>query len=146
MINNIEARNAKINKYGAIDLEINHPNFGWIPFTASQNDVEEYGRLIYEDAINGKYGDIEPYIEPLLPEQIIQIPQSITMRQARLYLLQISLLDSVDLILATNRAWQIEWEYATEVQRSSILVAALAEQLGLTSEQLDNMFIEASKL
>ena len=31
---------------GLFDVEINHPNFGWIPFTASPLDVEEHGRLI----------------------------------------------------------------------------------------------------
>ena len=74
------------------------------------------------------------------------IPQSITPRQARLILLQMNLLDEVDAILATNREWQISWEYANEIQRDSPLIAALAAQLGLTGEQIDNMFIEGAKL
>lgn len=34
-----------------IDCEIEHPNFGWLPFTADPNDVEQHGRDIYEAAL-----------------------------------------------------------------------------------------------
>jgi hypothetical protein len=32
-----------------IDCEIEHPTYGWIPFTASPNDVEEPGRAIFAE-------------------------------------------------------------------------------------------------
>lgn len=31
----------------AVDLELDHPDFGWIPFTARADDVEEHGREIF---------------------------------------------------------------------------------------------------
>ena len=68
---------------------------------------------------------------------------SITMRQARLYLLGAGLLSQVDSIVSQNEAWKIEWEYATEVQKDTPLVLALAQKLGLTSEAIDLMFSEA---
>lgn len=74
------------------------------------------------------------------------IPQSITPRQARLALLNAGLLDEVDAMLAANREWQIEWEYATAIERSSPIISAMATQLNLTDTQIDEMFIEASKL
>jgi hypothetical protein len=74
------------------------------------------------------------------------VPQSITPRQARLKLLEVSLLDELEAVITTNRAWQIEWEYATEVKRDSLLIDAIATQTGLTSEQIDSLFIEAAKL
>ena len=74
------------------------------------------------------------------------IPQSITPRQARLKLLEVSLLDELEAVITTNRAWQIEWEYATEVKRDSPLIEAIATQAGLTSEQIDQMFKDASVL
>lgn len=74
------------------------------------------------------------------------VPSSITPRQARLKLLEADLLDNLEAVITTNRAWQIEWEYATEVQRDSPLIAAVAVQAGLTELQIDQMFIEASKL
>jgi hypothetical protein len=74
------------------------------------------------------------------------VPQSITPRQARLKLLEVGLLDELEAVITTNRSWQIEWEYATEVKRDSLLIDAIATQAGLTSEQIDQMFIEASTL
>jgi hypothetical protein len=42
-------RNAVWDKGGAtITCEIEHPVFGWIPFTAAPNDVEPHGRAIFE--------------------------------------------------------------------------------------------------
>lgn len=54
-------RNAKYNEDGSIDSEILHPVHGWIPFTATYNDIEEHGRLIYASIIDGDAGPIAPY-------------------------------------------------------------------------------------
>lgn len=72
--------------------------------------------------------------------------QSITPRQARLKLLEVGLLDELEAVITTNREWQIEWEYATEVKRDSPLIDAVGTKAGLTGEQIDQMFLEASKL
>lgn len=61
-------RSMEYNKYGTIDLEFNHPDFGWIPYTANPNDVEEIGRIIYAEAVSGKYGNISPYIKKPMGE------------------------------------------------------------------------------
>lgn len=45
----VEYRNPAFNAAGTIDVEINHPDFGWIPFTASPQDPEPHGRKIFED-------------------------------------------------------------------------------------------------
>jgi hypothetical protein len=42
--------------------------------------------------------------------------------------------------------WEIEWEYANEVLRTNQLIPAMQDALNLTSEQVDTMFLEASKL
>jgi len=78
--------------------------------------------------------------------KLVNKTDSITPRQARLKLLEVGLLDDLEAIIATNRAWQIEWEYATEVKRNSPLMGAVATQAGLTSEQIDQIFLEASQL
>ena len=76
----------------------------------------------------------------------VEIPHSITMRQYRLYLLNQNLLDRVEDIVSQNKAWQIEWEYANEVERTNQLITAMQSSLNLTNEEVDNMFIEASKV
>ena len=64
-----------------------------------------------------------------------------TMRQARLALKQQGLLATVQSnIDALPEESQIEWEYASYVERSSPLVASLGAALGLTETQLDDLF------
>ena len=80
------------------------------------------------------------------------VPTAVTLRQARLALLQIGKLDAVSAALAAipdpaqRTAAQIEWEYATVIERNSLLVAGLSAGLGLTDADLDALFIAAAKL
>ena len=74
------------------------------------------------------------------------IPKTITLRQARLYLLSIGLLDDLENIINQNRAYQIEWEYANQIERESPLVKILGETLNLGETAIDDMFMEASKI
>lgn len=53
-------RNARFNADGVtVDLELEHPQYGWIPFTASPDDSEEHGRKIYDAVVAA--GSIAPY-------------------------------------------------------------------------------------
>lgn len=79
------------------------------------------------------------------------IPQSVTMRQARLALLGAGLLSNVNAAIAaltepSKSAAQIDWEYASVVQRDSGLVPAMATALGMTGAQIDALFVTASTL
>lgn len=75
------------------------------------------------------------------------IPSVVSMRQARLALLQLGLLSTVDAsVAAGSEADKITWEYATEVNRNEALVQNLAVVLGLSEQDLDNLFALASSL
>lgn len=74
------------------------------------------------------------------------VPTQITPRQLRLQLLAIELLDEVEALCGTDRAMQIWFEYSLDFQRNDNMIISTAKQLGLTDEQIDNFFIEASKL
>ena len=84
-----------------------------------------------------------------LPPVIVTV---VTMRQARLALLQSSLLSQVEAAIAAiedtaqRQAVQIEWEYAAEVNRTHPWVQHLATALGLTEAQLDDLFTLAATL
>lgn len=56
----MEYRNPRYNRWGSIDVEINHPDSGWIPFTASPDDPERYGRDIYEQLRREDVAAYEP--------------------------------------------------------------------------------------
>lgn len=43
----LKYKNPVRNPSGAIDVDINHPVYGWVPFTADPNDCEEYGRELF---------------------------------------------------------------------------------------------------
>lgn len=45
----IEIRNIAPLDDGRFDCEINHPVYGWVPFTADANDVAEHGRAIHAE-------------------------------------------------------------------------------------------------
>ena len=74
------------------------------------------------------------------------IPKVISMRQARLALLQAGLLDDVEAAIAAipdamaKRAAEIEWEFANEVSRNSAFMVQMAQTLGLTNTEVDDLF------
>lgn len=79
------------------------------------------------------------------------VPRAVSMRQARLALLGDSLLDGVSTAIAAlpepdKSTAAIEWEYATEVRRDSALLATLCTAMGITDEQIDDLFLKAGKL
>lgn len=88
-----------------------------------------------------------PVIEPYVPTvEEIREGVVVTMRQARLALLEQGLLATVDTAVANSddEALKIEWEYAMDVKRNWTSLVALAHALGMTDEQLDGLFTLAS--
>lgn len=86
-----------------------------------------------------------------LPEEPTGV-RVVSMRQARLALLQSNLLSQVEAAIAAiedagqRQAVQIEWEYAAEVDMTHPWVQSLASALGLTEAQLDDLFTLAATL
>ena len=70
----------------------------------------------------------------------------ITPRQLRLQLLSATLLDEVEALCAVDKAMSIWFEYSLDFQRNHPMVEAMAIQLGLTQDDMDTFFIEASRL
>ena len=106
---------------------------------------------VYDRATQGAFfRDGVWEVETAVPRVIV--PTSVTPRQARLALLQIGKLDAVSAALAAipdpaqRTAAQIEWEYATVIERDSPLVTSLAAGLGLTAADIDALFEAASRI
>ena len=84
-----------------------------------------------------------------LPEEPTGV-RVVSMRQARLALLQAGLLSQVEAAIAgiedanQRQAVQIEWEYAAEVNRTHPWVQHLATALGLSEARLDELFTLAA--
>lgn len=78
-------------------------------------------------------------------------PKQVTMRQARIALLNAGLLATTETAIAgmlgpAGDKARIEWEFSQVVMRDWPLVAALMPTLGLTSAQVDQLFITAATL
>lgn len=61
---NLEYRNAHFIHNGWIDCEINHPTYGWIPFTCNPDDKgAQFDTKVFFDGMVAN-GDVAPYIPP----------------------------------------------------------------------------------
>ena len=95
---------------------------------------------------------LEPYtdnetIDLLVAQRKEELkPKELTPRQARLILLQYELLDDIEELIKTNKPISIWWEYSLDIQRDDERLLEFATIAGITSEQLDTMFLEGSKL
>jgi hypothetical protein len=54
-------RNPQFNKYGTIDCEIKHPDYGWMPFTC---DPDDKGALFDTAAL---FEEMKPHAAPYVP-------------------------------------------------------------------------------
>lgn len=116
--------------------------------------IDDFTQKVEQDELatleNGRY-IIKYRVLPKTESEIIeykksQVPQSITPLQAKLQLLKLGLLDEVEALVTGDRTAQLYWEYASIIKRDNAVLLLMANSLGLTSEQVDEMFIEASKL
>ena len=81
--------------------------------------------------------------------KLVNVPDKVTIRQAKLALLDFGLLDEVDAILQSPnipRKTKIEWEYANEIERRWVDESGVMKFLGFEKEQLDELFLHASLL
>ena len=100
---------------------------------------------LYPRFVGGQWGLEEKPVAPVVEPSV---PAVVTVRQAKLALLQAGLLDDVEAAIAASadRAVQIEWEYATEFLRDWPALLAMQPALGLTDTQIDDLFRRAATL
>lgn len=107
-----------------------------IKFNIAENEFEYVEKVVEVDE--------EKIEEPKLDEN--NVPLSITPLQAKLQLLEIELLDEVEELVKQDRRVEIYWTNAQKFNKDDEILKTMATALGLSSEQLDDMFIAASKL
>lgn len=140
-------KNPRFNADGSIDCEIEHPQYGWVPFTARADDVEAHGRAIHAAAILMVPA---PYVPQ--PPAPLPVPQVVTSRQARQALLLAGRLQDVQPAIdaiadpVQRGMVQIEWDDSQEFQRTRPTLLALAAAIGMTAQDLDALFTQAAQL
>lgn len=136
-----EIRNARATATDAIDVEWNHPQYGWIPFTASPDDAYEHGREIHAQALQG---EVAPYVppEPTIPQEVTAFQARAALAGAGLLEVVVGYMDS----LPVNDVSRLAWEYAVTFKRTSPTIAGLAPLLGMDDSQLDALFVAAAQI
>jgi hypothetical protein len=78
----------------------------------------------------------------------VYIPQSVTRFQGKAALMQAGLLASVEAAVAasTDPLLPLAWDEALTFERQSAMVTGLAAALGLTSQQIDDLFVAAAQI
>lgn len=109
-----------------------------IPLAEDNADFQAFNAWLDE----GNTPDAPPVVPPTPPH-------SVTMRQARLALLEAGQLAAINAAIAgmpspQREAAQIEWEFAATVDRDSAFLQGLAQVLGLTEAQIDALFLLAA--
>lgn len=105
---------------------------------ASADDLAEHG-ITLQDVPD------PPPAPPIVVEPFVVT--IVTPRQARLALLAAGLLDQVEAAVSSaGGATKITWDYATQISRTDPLITTLGSSLNLTSDQIDNLFLQASTL
>lgn len=114
---------------------------------------------LYDSLVVGESTVVRPISPPksdtpqelVLPQKLV--PQQISARQIRLWLLQNGIsLAAIDATIEkipdaiTRDSVKVEWEYAPYVERTHTWLATIAISLGLTESQIDNIFYEAAQL
>lgn len=141
----MQIKNPVYNSQGTIDCEIEHPVYGWIPFTASPDDVELHGREIYQSIIDQQL-EILPYVAPVIDEEATlaywRNTTEVSRFQAYAALFQAGYYDDINAYMdsTADPVQKMAWNTAQVFKRLSPTVLTLQPLLGLSDTELDDLF------
>lgn len=95
-------RNAAFNYLGGIDCEINHPRYGWIPFTVDPADLGADFDVGALDADIRANGNIAAYVPPAVDPNEVRATMQLTRRQVMIGLASEGLITAQEAIAAGN--------------------------------------------
>lgn len=155
----MDIRNAQYIADGRIDCEIDHPVYGWIPFTADPDDVEPLGVEVFNTAKDTAAPYVAPVVDPAAALAAWRANRELSKADFVLALVLAEILTLQDAIAAGRGGWptalegflgyltpeqsaqvQIEWATRTMIGRTDTYVLVLGSYLGLSDAQLDAMF------
>ena len=121
-----------------------------LPFTASPTDSEAHGRAIFAAAAAGDFGPVADYVPP--PPAPPQVPQQVTRAQGKVVLIQMGLWPQVVAFVEAiedpmqKAIAQVAVYETLHWQRNSPFLNQAASALGISQEQMDDLFIAASQV
>lgn len=124
----MEYRNPKYVHDGRIDCEINHPDFGWIAFTADANDPEALGSELHAQ-ITAAGG-----IAAADPAPVFNVT-TITKLQFTEWCETNNKLTDLMNLLSGDSVLMFKWNAASYLEVTNALVLAAAPSLGIVDVQ-----------
>jgi len=142
----MEFNNPRYNSTGGIDMDINHPKFGWVPTTAREDDQET--QELYWQA---KEGYVAPYVEPSQEEVLETWRDQATASAYQIHQAfeELGLYDEIEQVVASqevSNSTRIAWNMAPSFDRRGKTIAEIAEAIWLTDEQVDSVFRIAQEI
>lgn len=124
-------------------------NAGALPAELVGLADESLADLSWADPALGYDG--QGFVPVTVPDPPPPVPAEVPMYKARKVLIIHGLMDTVANALASmageaGELARVDWEYAPNLVRDSALVENLASAIGLTSDQVDALVIEAATL
>ncbi len=112
---------------------------------AEANEIQN--KIRTRKVANGYAVYVRGDVVPELPQSQSNVPAVVTPRQIRLALNDAGLRDTVEqAVTASDQSVKDWWEYALDIERNNQLVVSMATQLGISSAQLDALFVAAAGL
>lgn len=138
--------NVSFPKFPSNDLLASYSVYPVVDASKPDNDIVTQGPIV---EINGVW--TQTYTGRDLTAEEKRQSMKVTMRQARLALHQEGKLDlvadAINLIPEPDKSLiSIEWEYASTVERTSPWMSTMGSALGLSEEELDDLFVLAATL
>lgn len=116
--------------------------------TATDDNGLEYQKEIFEEQIIRPYiaSDVSTLVNDYI--KVATLPSVVSMRQARIALHRSGLLVNIESTIenGNDEEMKIEWKYSTDIRRDWSSLISLTESMGMTSNQLDDLFILADSL
>lgn len=108
----------------------------------------ETGEIVTVDLTPEEIAEQEALAQAIQTEMEALVPQQVPMWAVRTVLQVNGLIDQAQILInsSDNIALKNIWEYGNFAERHSPAINSLAESLGLSDEQVDQMFRDAGKL
>jgi hypothetical protein len=136
---------------------INDENYlksvGWYKVIKNEINYDSSCQRIinYEYIFDGDKVQENIILENFSPSEEKNVPSSITATQIRLWLVKNNIsLESIEQAInslendSLRKELLVKWEYVPYFERNNIFINQIGDMLGLTSQQIDQAFIEAS--
>lgn len=141
--------------------EVQYPNRIFSEWSDEQLSSVGVYRVVYDDApipegkmLDGWTYEIEGYVaiaSPIFVDEVVIIPESVSRAQGKAALLAAGMLSSAEGFIDSLEGDEkilalIAFNETNEWRRDSPFLNQVATALGITQEQMDELFLEASKI